>query len=101
MSILIKGLNMPKEGYRQIFITSDGKAIYFPSTPQNGEIQYEVVHVPPHGRVSDVDAADEYAYDELEIANGYLTGWEAARNMQKIYQNAPTIIEAEEGEPLR
>lgn len=53
----------------------------------------------PHGRLIDVDYADDYAYDELELANSYLTGWEAARAMQKIYQNAPTVIPAsKEGE---
>lgn len=53
------------------------------------------IPIPPHGRLIDADYADDYAYDELAIANSYLTGWEAARAMQKIYQNAPTIIEAE------
>lgn len=58
-----------------------------------------LVSVQNHGRLIDVDYADEYAYDELELANTYLTGWEAARAMQKIYHNAPTIIPADkEGE---
>ena len=56
-----------------------------------------LVEIPtPHGRLIDVDAADEYAYDELNIANSYLTGWEAARAMQKLYQNSPTVNPASE-----
>ena len=106
MSILIKGMEMPKSCWGCPF-----SAHYDPDTDRclvteklfeanwarfNDRLpDCPLVPVPPHGRLIDVDCADEYAYDELELAHGYLTGWEAARNMQKIYQNAPTIIEAE------
>ena len=59
-----------------------------------------LVPVPPHGDLKDADEADEYAYDVLEIcsAGAYETPWEAAREMQRIYRDMPTIIPAEEGE---
>lgn len=110
MSVLIKGMEMPKEGFVEIIVWADGLVQqtgqtyrldgedYY--TPYIGEVpkEFSATEIPPHGRLIDVDYADEYAYDELELANNYLTGWEAARAMQKIYQNAPTVIEAEEGE---
>lgn len=102
MTVLIKGMEMPKScgecleiGWQYVFECNLDDV-------EEGEklITCPLVPVPtPHGRLIDVDYADEYAYDELEVANAYLTGWEAARNMQKIYRNSPTIIEADkEGE---
>lgn len=101
MSILITGMEIPTiEMEWTIRYGADGKwyAIDTNAETSDGE-WHEIIPVPPHGRLIDVDYADDYAYDELEVANSYLTGWEAARAMQKIYRNAPTIIPAsEEGE---
>ena len=68
MSVLIEGMEMPK---------SCGNCYMF-------------------SFLSDSCRITNHVYDELELANSYLTGWEAARAMQKIYQNAPTIIPASE-----
>lgn len=95
MSILIKGMDMPKEGYRQVFITSDGKAIYFPSTPRNGEKQYEVVSVQPHGRLIDADVLLEHMkkiHDKWKMEEHYTP----TTDDEIITMNMPTIIEAEE-----
>ena len=60
---------------------------------------YPLSELPPHGKLGDLDESDNYAYDVLEIcsAGGYKSQWEAAREMQKVYRDAPSIIEAEEG----
>lgn len=112
MSILIKDMEMPKscagcalyrfgctmEGKCWNVCAASGKDLDNPfgiGIP----VWCPLVSVPePHGKLIDVDAADEDAYDELELANTYRTGWEAARAMQKHYQNSPTIIPAEEKE---
>ena len=95
MSVYIKGMEMPKDGNETIIrIQPDGTVL-----DQYGHhLSITAVPVPPHGRLIDVDYADEYAYDELELAYCCLTNWEAARAMQKVYQAAPTIIPAEEGD---
>lgn len=98
MSILIKGMKMPEsEEMLCINIYPDGK-VYINLDLEECKQIATAVSVPPHGKLIDVDYANEYAYDELEVSHGYLTNWEAARAMQKIYQNAPTIISAEKSE---
>lgn len=90
MSILIKNMTMPTKKYGAVLIIyPDGKC-----AAEDGAI-LQAVELPPHGRLIDVDEADDYAYDELELAHTYITSYEAARAMQKIYQAMPTIIEAE------
>lgn len=88
MSILIKGMEMPKEGtYNIVHIYSDGR-VSMPVWGKGMQIAQGVnaVPVPHHGRLIDADAlkimmptiGDEYLY---------------AREM---IEEAPTIIEAEE-----
>ena len=101
MGVYIKGMDMPTEGKYNctLYVCSDGSAYIEVGSFPEGNDKFLVASIPPHGRLIDVDYADEYAYDELELAHTYRTGWEAARSMQKIYQNVPTIIQAEpEGE---
>lgn len=97
MSILIKDMPMPKDG---VYWCEIGVAGDIATLTIHGEDRksFHLVPVPLHGRLIDLDYADNYAYDELELANSYLTGWEAARAMQKIYQNVPIIIPADEKE---
>lgn len=103
MSVIIKGMDMPKSCIYCQF--RDG---WFCTVPDHRELDRKNIsrgrekwcslgEVPtPHGNLIDVDEADKYAYAELELANGYRTGWEAARAMQKIYQSVSPVIEAEE-----
>lgn len=99
MSILIKGMEIPKEGFVEILIRDDGTVQqtgqsyridgtdYY--TPYVGEmpVMYEAVPVPPHGRLGDLDAV------EAEIREK--TNEQFCVN---IVHSAPTIIPAEEGE---
>ena len=95
MGVYIKGIDMPlhQEGCETIIrIQPDGTVLNL----QGIHLYATAMQVPPHGRLIDADAADDYAYDELEVSYSYLSPREASRNMQLIYRNMPTIIEAEE-----
>lgn len=93
-SILIKGMKMPKE--RESFtVTIKYNGLVFDT--ETGIQVAEAQEIPPHGKLGDLDESDNYAYDVLEIcsAGGYKSQWEAAREMQKVYRDAPAIIEAD------
>ena len=93
MSILIKGIKMPK----------DGSYIFSFASDENGQntlflmIEYAsfklIEHggvadeIPPHGRLIDADALLEHLGD---------TEYKGA--VKRVLMQAPTIIEAEEGE---
>ena len=55
MSILIQGMELPKDGYIDVRLFSDGCAYI-----QTGEHPYyrafEAIELPPHGRLGDLDA---------------------------------------------
>lgn len=95
MSILIKGLNMPKddcEAYRELIITNNyignGKIQMLAHDSNTNEFIGEVVEVPePHGRLIDADAiivnrSDYYTSDDFMEAINML-------------EDAPTVIKAE------
>lgn len=84
MSILIKGMEMPKNEPLLVKINPDGSVS---TTAKNGYKKYEAVHIPPHGKLIDTDAVSleggPYEYDE----------W--CKWALEQYQDAPTIIPAE------
>ena len=84
MSVLIKGLDMPKDGkYVHLSVRSDGKAI----TDYTGKwADYEVVEIPPHGRLIDADR-----FSTVLMNDEYQDAFH-------ILAQTPTIIPAEEGE---
>ena len=97
MSVLIKGMEMPIEGFVEILIRDDGtvqqtgRSVRIEGTdyyaPYIGETPgtYEAVPVPPHGRLIDADALD----NTLGIEDrDYYVHW--------TLDAAPTIIPAEE-----
>ena len=95
MSILIKGMEMPK--------TCDDCFLplrYCPyAMKPNGECP--LVPVPtPHGRLGDLDEINE-KHDKLsrDFCHGYFKStWDFVCAARKIFYDAPTIIPAEEGE---
>ena len=109
MSLIIKDIEMPKEPDEmiEIAIFGDGNVIQTGESwrsPENGKCYYttttpekffNAVPVQPHGRLIDADALlslDRQIYDG-EIAVGrreYIFCFEV--------EDAPTVIEAEEGE---
>ena len=102
--ILIKGMEMPKEGFVEILIRDDGTVQqtgqsyridgtdYY--TPYVGEMPaiYKAVPVPAHGRLIDADALKDYwARRDLDL---FAQGWGYLKDLNR----APTIIPAEEKE---
>lgn len=87
MSVLIKGMEMPKDGcHHMICIYADG-------TASTGGRVYTAIPVPiPHGRLIDADEAKEALRRAEFLAFGYHYA------IQTI-NDAPTIIEAEEPDP--
>lgn len=100
MSILIKGMDMPKEG-DFIVIRPDGKAYYVSANPQSA-YEGEAVPISPHGRLIDADELADQINSALEAeGDRWLLSPEriAQRTMRvtdlRRILNAPTIIPAE------
>lgn len=106
--LLIKGMEMPKDKPLIIKINPDGAVS---STFDNDYRKYAAIPVPPHGRLIDADEISEHKYTTMppyrrEYCDGkpksedevvaFKFGWNSA--IDAITENAPTIIEAEEGE---
>ena len=98
MSILIKGIEMPKENDElRLFIHSNGQAIilhrtYFDET--------EAIPIPPHGRLKDTDKMKESIRKQTACLR--LIGEEFAvigdtleKGFLQEIDNAPTVIPAE------
>lgn len=79
MSILIKGIDMPKEGRLKIEITSDGLVWIDKGGEFYAHKDYAIQIPMPHGRLVDADKIFTYGH------------WE-----EQAVSEAPTILEAEE-----
>lgn len=94
MSVLIKGMEMPEQGYVDVRVFADGIC-----TTESAERpyykQYDVVEVPtPHGRLIDADAFERMDFSTFIVKDdvSYVPFTEVATAIFK----APTVIEAEE-----
>ena len=96
MSILIKGMEMPKHGM-VINIYADGRVSnHF---DEFCETIATAVPVPPHGRLIGKSALLDKCYQHYEdFMLGKVDGKTALLNIEKEIKAAPTIIPAEEGE---
>lgn len=94
MSVLIKGMEMPKDGcHHMICIYADG-------TVSTGGRVYMAVSIPPHGRVIDADALYTVMKKERDrIARDYGDNDEYVQCLTKyaisMVHCAPTIIPAD------
>lgn len=89
MSIIIKGMDMPKpDTFNNIIIHSNGQvAMPFWGKGMQAVEGIEAQQLPPHGRLIDADAL--------------IKEWESGfyrRIVEALMEDAPTIIEAEEEE---
>ena len=95
MTILIKGIEMPQEG-TVLVIDSRGE-VWVNAWPTRGYIRVDkakAISVPtPHGRLIDADALKV----ERPILDGSITVGVSYAITQKEIDEAPTVIEAEEG----
>lgn len=110
--ILIKGMEMPKDGFVEILVREDGTVQqtgqsyridgtdYY--TPYVGEmpVMYEAIPVPPHGDLINRDVLIEHMETEADnfkpqnlYDDGLLAGYNAA--IRTIREFAPTVIPAE------
>lgn len=104
MNILIKGMEMPKEGRLTLQISADGAVYVVNSCSITAETYTtDAVPVPPHGRLIDADEMKESIRKQtafLRLIGGEFA--EIAETIEKGFlqeiDNAPTIIEAEENE---
>lgn len=97
MSILIKGMEMPKgNSTLNVLIYSDGRIF----TGHKDDNEYSAVEVPtPHGRLCDVDALCEALIKRWNTADKNaerIISEVMADVVTPIVASAPTIIEAEE-----
>lgn len=84
MSVLITGIEMPKDKAALLIICPSGKVYY-----EYLEVAGNAVPVPPHGRLIDADELEDILYNSPEC----ITVFDAIRKVK----SAPTIIPAEEG----
>jgi len=86
MSVLIKGMKMPKDREKIVFIFPDGVVhVVEKDTPV-----FEAVPVPPHGRLIDADAIPykKIMFEDDDFYYGVT---------QPYIDRMPTVIPAEEG----
>lgn len=95
MSILIKGIDLPKaDEIHRLIVLPTGQVMEDRKTYFN---EYEAIQIDrPHGRLIDGDKLrDEFSRTE----SGYCGGWEFCdkpEDFQFLIDDEPTILEAEE-----
>jgi len=112
MSVLIKGLKMPKDGCKDCLLVKRGRVFDicpFLKREVNGNVErggkpYDcpLIELPDHGRLIDVDKLIADAECELlledETDDKYWYWNDGAKNVIDLAKTAPTIIEAERSE---
>lgn len=90
MSVLIKGLKLPKRMPIKAMIFPDGRV--FVTLHSRKTLECSAVPVPPHGRLGDLDAL----FDEVYKAWGVEYDEGECNTLMGLINGAPTIIETEE-----
>lgn len=87
MSILIEGMEMPKDRPQLLWIYPNGKAMTVQSDVDPWK-ELQAVPIPPHGRLGDLDALkDKWTHKDLDL---FSQGWSWLRDLNQ----APTVIPA-------
>lgn len=94
MSILIKGMEMPKKKNGAVLIIyPDGRCAF-----EDGK-EYKAFPVPPHGRLIDADKLHEATYHrafETDNDTMWQSGcWVRYRAIEQVQDNQPTVIPAD------
>ena len=115
MSVLIKGMEMQPDGRYTVCVTHDSHGVVHWVFQNQDTLEFlkhgTVTEVPePHGRLIDADAlmhefekaqrtmakhGQEYSCSFMSSSQELSTEWYCVEDM---LENAPTVIEAEEGE---
>ena len=98
MSIIIKGMEMPKSCRACMFSRTDIRNIdWCALTGEDLPCDCPIIEVPPHGRLIDADAL--YEMCALDTSTDVMASTKRINEyMQLKIDDAPTIIEAEEDE---
>lgn len=100
--ILIRGMEVPEDGHWgtvsiPFYIHGDGSV-----SDSKGHIIGSAVHIPPHGRLGDLDAlAGQFTPDDLyypteEDRRDYDNHSISMRDAREVIEMAPTIIPADQ-----
>ena len=96
MSILIKGMEMPKQGRVTLQIGADG-AVYVVDkceiTAEKYEKNFEVFEIPPHGKLIDADAVERNLV-KMQMAQKGVVG-HGIRKSRAVVRDMATIIPAD------
>lgn len=106
MSVLIKGMAMPKPGrYEAVIVVLDESTAEIAISPAEDDIgywkEYPLVPVPPHGDLVDRDEMFVEFVIEGQKTTRYKVGekWELnGEEIRRAIQRLPAVIPAEEGE---
>ena len=93
MSIIIKGMKMPKEPFTGMWLLIDSNGCVY--VDGNYQSNVEAVELPPHGRLIDGDIAEVITFSAEEGKGDFYDGILFAAD---FISNMPTIIEAEADE---
>ena len=100
MSILIKGMEMPKteEESKLLILTPDG--VTWLTQLGLGNQKFDTIEVPPHGRLIDADELIAKQEEDAEIFMGSTNygdkvRYDEAMNAVANIVNAPTVIPAD------
>ena len=97
MSVLIKGINMPDGGYVDIRLHANGKYATTQTSNKPFYMKMDVVEMPPHGQLIDVDVLGEIIYKlwvDKKITNTKYN------TFNEILDYVPTVIEADNEKEL-
>lgn len=97
MGIYIKGMEMPKDGYRQVFIDSNGTVTWFNNGADGPNTMYKAkaIPVPPHGALMDRDAyRDEFMSGVYDLCDDDPDNCRANAIID-LFDSAPTVILAD------
>lgn len=101
MGVYIENIHMPEDGEHPLWISlhSDG-TVEYNANKGDGWQMTTAIPVPPHGRLINADAliAKLNMMIAMAFGEGNTAFHFAYRSLGKVVENAPTIIEAEEGE---
>lgn len=96
MPVYIRGMEMPKDGYRQVFIDSNGTVTWFNNGADGSNTTYKAnaAPVPSHGRLVDADTLKVSLVFAEKTAKWAVP---VLRAVLMVIDEMPTIIPAEEG----
>lgn len=111
MSLIIKGMKMPKDGFVEILIRDDGtvqqtgRSYRIEGTdyyaPYIGETStmYEAISIPPHGKLIDADAMFKDICDDINVMTAIgiaVDGQWLWDKLNDALENASVVVPAEE-----